>query len=183
MPDMPSVPALVQQILELRTQIARLLGTELPRLLPPAPAALIVTAEQKLEFSFPPSFREFLSVCDGFVQFSEGFDLLGVRQMLGADYAREAKRHRDLAWQSGDRVGVEGFLIGMRPGSFRVLLLDRTVDRDDRGELPAVEWKFEPLARARDFHAFLGLWREAAERTLVEAQKLAGSGPPAPPER
>jgi len=178
-----SVPTLITLIFDLRTQIAHLLGTEPPQLLPPAPATLVTSAEQRLNFSFPPFFREFLRISDGFLRFSEGFDLLGVRQMLSDDYARQVKKIRDLAWQGGDRVGVEGFLVGVRPGSFRVLLFDRTVERDERGELPAVEWKFESLARTPDFHEFLVLWHESAEKTLAEAQKLAASDRSKPPEQ
>jgi hypothetical protein len=183
MATVDSIPALIEQIFDLRTRIAGALGTDPPRLLPPASAALIATAEQRLEFPLPPSFREFLNVCDGFVQFSEGFDILGAHQLLSSEYAHETKKIRDLAWQGGERIGVEGFVIGLRPGSFRVLLFDRTVERDDRGEVPVVEWKFEPLARSSDFHAFLVLWREGAQHTLAEARKLAATKPPKPPER
>jgi len=182
MAEVDSVPALIEQIFGLRTRIASLLGTERPRLLPAASPALIAAAEQRLEFSFPPTFREFLSVCDGFVQFSEGFDVLGAHQLLSSEYANEVRKTRDLAWQSGERVGVEGLIIGLRPGSFRVLLFDRTVPRDERGELPTVEWKFEPLARGPDFRAFLVLWRDAARQTLGEASRLAAT-PPKPAER
>jgi hypothetical protein len=183
MADADSVRTLIEEIFELRSRITSALGTSPPELLPPAPAELVTEAERQLDFVFPPSYREFLRVCDGFVQFSEGFDLVGVQQMLSAEYARDSKRIRDLAWQGGERVGVEGFIIGLRAGSFRALLLDRTVERDERGELPAAEWEFEPLARGADFRAFLALWRDAARRTLVEAQKLAATKPPKPPDR
>ena len=183
MADVDSVPALIEQIVDLRTRIANVLGSEPPRLLPPASAALIAAAEQRLEFAFPPTFREYLNVCDGFVRFSEGFDILGVQQMLSSEYADQTRKIRELAWQGSERIGVEGFVIGLRPGSFRVLLFDRTVPRDDRGELPAVEWKFEPLARGTDFRAFLLLWRESAQQTLAEAKRLAATKPSKPPER
>jgi hypothetical protein len=183
MSPMDSVPALIEEILQLRIQITTALGTNRPSLLPAAPAALIEQAERELDFKFPPSFRQYLRVCDGFVQFSEGFDLIGVQFLLSAEYTRESKKIRDLAWQGGERVGVEGFLIGLRPGSFRALLFDRTVERDERGELPVAEWQFEPLARAQDFYAFLVLWRQAAQQTLAEAQKLAATKPPKRPER
>ena len=46
-----------------------------------------------------------------------------------------------------------------------------------------MEWKFESLARTPDFHEFLVLWHESAEKTLVEAQKIAASTPSKPPEQ
>jgi hypothetical protein len=183
MAEVESIPRLIEEIFDLRAQITHLLGGKPPRLYPPASPDLIAAAEQKFEFLFPTTFREFLSVCDGFERFSEGFDLLGVQQMLSAEYEREAAKIRDLAWQSGERIAIEGLIIGLRPGSFRVLLFDRTAERDDRGELPVVEWKFEPLARSPDFRAFLVLWREAAQKTYSEARKLAAKKPPQRPEQ
>jgi hypothetical protein len=158
---------IIQQILNQQNEINDFFGSDLPPVLrSPAPAGAIERIEQVFQFKLPPSFREFLTLYDGCMHFTGSLDLLGSQEILSSTYLERVRQIRADEWDSGNRVPLEGFVIGYSSESSYVLLIDRTIQPDENGELPVVLWQYEQISRSRDFRSFLKFWREVNEKKL-----------------
>ncbi len=146
---------------------------DFPVLAQPASPQAIALAEAHLGLTFPPSYREFLQESNGVRDFSDEIDLVSVEDILSSEYAALCEEIRGLGWQIGERLLVEGLLIGSRPGYRNVFVIDSTVEADERGERPVVYWSDSTLLRAASFREFLGEWCDVTYELLVNARQKA----------
>src|SRR4051812_24510128 len=156
---MRTIRELLDYIIRSRNEMVRVYaGHDYPVMAPPATLESIARAEAHVGMRFPPSYKEFLLVSNGVRDFADEIDLASVEEILRDEYAGVTLEIRDIGWQIGERLLVEGFVIGGRPGYRNVFLIDRTVEPDQRGELPVVYWSDSPGLSAASFREFLEEW-------------------------
>jgi len=88
-----SIPALVSEIVELR----RRAGATDMQLGTPATPARIRAAEQKRHTRFPPSYRQFLKLHNGWIGFWPDWSLLGVGGKITDEMRRDVRESLELA--------------------------------------------------------------------------------------
>lgn len=133
----------------------------------------IAAAERRLQLAFPPSYREFLLVTDGIAAFCSSFDLLGTRELLSPEYETRVKRSRELAWEAGDRLAVEGCVVGFGEDTTSFVLLDRERGPAEDGELRVVVSEDgEEISSSDSFLRFLEFRAEVNEHTKANLRKL-----------
>jgi hypothetical protein len=162
----------------MQTEVVAAFGDDdFPDPAPPASAAAIARAEAHAGFRFPPSYREFLEVADGVRNVANEMDLVGVQGILGAEYASLIAELRDLGWRIGERLLVEGFIVGCRSGRRSVFVMDRSVEPDEHGELPVVYWSDQVVMSAQSFREFLQQWCDVVDELLADAREKARETP------
>jgi hypothetical protein len=109
--------------------------------------------------------------------------LLSVDEIIRDDADDVQEEIRDIGWGLGERLLVEGFIIGCRPGNRNIFIIDRTVDPDERDELPVVYWSDTTLLRAPSFQEFLEEWSKVADQLLSGAREKVREAPPGIPIR
>jgi len=172
------VRELLDYIIRMQTEVVAAFGDDdFPDPAPPASAAAIARAEAHAGYRFPPSYREFLEVADGVRNAANEMDLVGVGDLLGRDYTALTDELRNLGWRIGERLLVEGFIIGCRAGRRSVFIIDRSVDPDEHGEHPVVYWSDQEVMRAESFRAFLQQWCDVVEELLADAREKARATP------
>ncbi len=181
---MRSVPESLDYIIRSRNEMVRVYGhDDYPILAPPATAESIDRAEAHIGMRFPPSYRKFLLQSNGIRDFADEIDLLSVEEIIRDDYEDVVEEIRDIGWQTGQRLAVEGFIIGCQVGNRNIFIIDRTVEPDNRGELPVVYWSDIELLRAPSFQEFLEEWCTVADQMLADAREKAREAPPGIPIR
>jgi hypothetical protein len=174
-----SMGEMLGHIVRTRTEMVRILaGDDFPVPAPPASATMVARAEARFGLTFPPSYRAFLAEANGIRDFADEIDLLSVGELLSPEYDSWEKEMRRLGWEVGERVVVEGLIIGSRQGNHNVILLDRTVAPDERGELPVVYWKYETGLRAASLTEFLDQWCGVVDELLAGAREMVRETPP-----
>ena len=179
-PPARSIRGLLDSILDTVRRIGAIAADpDEAALLPPASVDALQRLESRCGFPLPPTYREFLTISNGFQGIAGGFDLLGCEQMLRPEYDEEVRRIRTLAWDSGQRSPLEGFAVGLRPGSDALVLLDRS--RPTRGgELTVVHWCYSTLGESSSFSDFLAYWDGVSREVLARIQSGATTGGPGP---
>jgi hypothetical protein len=181
---MRSLPELLDYITRSRNDMVRVYaGDDYPVVAAPATSEAIAQAETHVDMRFPPSYREFLLVSNGIRDFADEIDLISVEEIIHDDYADVIQEICDIGWRMGQRLLVEGLIIGCRPGHGNIFIIDRSVEPDDRGELPVVYWDDIELLRAASFHEFLEEWCVVSDQLLTDAREKARLMPPGGPMR
>jgi len=179
---MRNVSESLHHIIRTRNEMVRVYGhDDYPVLAPPATAESIARAEGHVGMRFPPSYRTFLLQSNGIREFADEIDLLSVEEIVQDEYDDVVQEIRDIGWQTGQRLAVEGFIIGCQPGNRNIFIMDRTVEPDSRGELPVVYWSDVELLRASSFEEFLDKWCTVADQLLADAREKARVAPPGIP--
>lgn len=174
-----SVRELLEYIVEVQTEVVKVLGdVDFPQLVPPASPEAIARAEARTGVKFPPAYREFFSISNGVRHFAHEIDLMSVEDLRSSEYEGLVEEIRNIGWEIGERVLVEGFIIAGQPGFRSIFLIDRTVEPDADGERPVVHWSDTELLRAANFRDFLEEWSAVADELLADSREKARETPP-----
>lgn len=170
---------MLDYIVSSRNELVRLYkGDDYPVLAPPASADEIAAAEAQAGFAFPPSYQAFLRETNGIRDFADEIDLVGTGEIIRRENGAVIRWIRNLGWQIGERLLVDGFIVGCRPGRRNVFVIDRAVEPDSRRESPVVYWSDSTLLRASSFDEFLERWCEVSDQLLADAREKVRDMPP-----
>ncbi len=135
-----------------KLEIARLDPRRGMPVLPPVGATprQIANVEKKLGRPLPPSYREFLSVHDGWPELLHGTSLLGAHHLARGTFDGIARMAIDIE----DRSPSEIVAFGVDAPGESIFAWDPRAERDD-GELGGGGWVNDIGARLDDFTAFL----------------------------
>jgi hypothetical protein len=168
---MRSTRELLDYILESRHELVRLYkGDDYPVLASPASLKEIANAEERAGFPFPPSYRAFLQVTNGIRDFADEIDMVSTKDIVGDEYADVIYRIREIGWRIGERLLIDGFIVGCRSAHRNVFVIDRSVEPDATGEIPVVYWSDSRLLTAPSFHEFLERWCDVSDQLLADAR-------------
>jgi hypothetical protein len=144
--------SLIGAIRAKKLEIARLDPRRGMPVLPPVGATprQIANVEKKLGRELPPSYREFLSVHDGWPELLHGTSLLGATHLARGTFDGVAKSEIDIE----DGVASKLVAFGIDGAGESIFAWDMNAKSDD-GELGVVVWVNEIGARLDDFPAFL----------------------------
>ncbi len=150
---------LVQEIFRLNDEFNRMLGVKLEQALrEPATDAGIDTLEASLETKLPPSYRDLLTVSNGWTGFAANVHLLSVEQQLQGEYARYIHQWKGEQWAYGEPVPVEGIVFGIALHTNKARLFD-TDTADEAGEMEAIWWDDGELHRYANLIEMLEQYR------------------------
>lgn len=141
---------------------------------PPATVAQIDALEVHLGVALPPSYRELLSICNGWVGFAAGVDLLSVEQQMRGEHARYIHRWRGIQWEYGESVPVEAIIFGIELGTNKARLFD-TATADASGEMQAIWWDDGELHR---YANLIQMLEEYVERLVFMIDRKRGATTP-----
>ena len=179
---MRTIRELLDYIINSRTDLVRVYGgDDFPVVAPPAAPEAIARAEAKTAMRFPASYRAFLRESNGIRDFTDEIDLISTEDIISGEYDDVIADIRDLGWRIGERLLVDGFVIGCRPGHRNVFVIDRSVEPDEQGERPVVYWSDSRLLTAATFQEFLQRWCDVSDQLLADAHKKASEVPPGIP--
>ena len=144
----------------------------------PLAAKTIDSSEKKLHVIFPPSYRDFLSVCNGFKGITGLWDMLSVEEMASGPYFDEIQ-----AWKasplgsetmSASKIFVVGWVLGKDLLDVDLAALDLGT-RDDKGECPILVIRFsrgqKEVEEFPNFYSHLGHIVETLEFILEDLQE------------
>jgi hypothetical protein len=158
--------SLVQEIFRLNNEHTRLLGIQLEQALnPPASDAQIDALEAHLGTKLPPSYRDLLAICNGWVGYSADVDLLSVEQQIQGEYARYIHQWKGEQWAYGESVPVEGIVFAIALDTNHAHLFD-TDTIDEAGEMEAVWWDNGELHRYANLIEMLEAQRDRLKRLI-----------------
>jgi len=146
---------LVREIFKLNAELRSLLGVNTEQALGrPATETEIRALETHLEVTLPPSYRDFLRICNGWQHFSGNLHLLSVAQQIEGEYAQYVHQWKGEQWAAGEPVPVESLVVGIALHTNTARLLDRNKVGVD-GEMEAVWWEDEELHRYQNLTEML----------------------------
>ena len=151
---------------------------EFPQMAPPASSEGIARAEAHLKTLFPPSYKMFLGVANGVLNFDTNLDLFSVEDFLGTDYSELCQEIHKIGKMISEPILLNGLIVGGRVGSRRIFLIDQTAKPGGDGELPVVFWSDIPLIEAPNFTQCLVRWCDVCDEVLATAQEQAKLAPP-----
>jgi len=171
---MPNLSSLLRRTKELQTEILRLAPYRDIGLVPNPAASLnaIAAVEERIAHRLPPSYREFLSLHDGWPRFFEGATLLGTANLgkrMYEDMARAVFEAAEtpvphLAPPSRtERAPIVPFGIDLQGTT--LFAFNPNVTSAD-GECEVVAWVNEVGVRAESFTGFLEFVVEMCEAEL-----------------
>jgi hypothetical protein len=138
---------------------------------PPASEAQLRELETRLNKPLPPSYRVFLSLCDGWRMVAGGVDLLSIQDMLYGPRADRITKWQHQMARSGDSVAANSLVIGDSTITPTKLLLDPdTVDAN--GEWAVVQHHKDEEVTYPSFLA----WLEESVDEFRELLQLEGEG-------
>lgn len=158
---------LLDRLQELRAETYRVIGYDDPSMpRPPATDLEITAAETNLGVSFPPSYRAFLSIHNGWEHWSGDVALLSTREMLSNPYAFRIAKWRDGEWMQGNVLALEGLVIGFSLYVGEQIIID-PAPQPDSLERDIVLWDFEEIERYPNFYQYLESRRKIWEEEIA----------------
>lgn len=142
----------------------------------PAPQDAIGAVRQLFGGPLPPSYEEFLRIANGVTGFLPSLHVLSTATLTSQEHADWAKEFRSQAWEGGQRIAVEGFVVARGEGN-AIILIDRTMPVDARGERGAVLWEYAEEKRGGSFVELLEKLADIQDQ-LGEQLDAEGAGDP-----
>jgi hypothetical protein len=134
---------------------------------PPASEAEIRRIEAKLNVAFPPSYRVFLTLHNGWKGWMGDVDLLSTTEMERGRYYQKIVTWRKSMFEAGAVAPITSLVIGVKLPGQSFLMLDRESEHAN-GELDVVHWEFDEVIRHESFLACLKARADALEQLLAE---------------
>lgn len=155
----------VQEVFRLNEEYYALIEAASEQALgPPASESAIRLAEEAAGIRFPPSYRMFLSLHDGWTDWEGDERLLSTADFRQGSYFDHVQSMRRFAWENGNGTILEGVIIGACLTSASLLILDKT-RIDERGEMEVVNWEHAEVSRHPDL-------LELLQSTAVDLQQM-----------
>jgi hypothetical protein len=128
---------------------------------PPVPPTLLTQFEDQLGKKLPPSYRQFLSLHNGWQMAMGAVDLLSVEEMLGGPRHEKVLRWQREQAKAGDPFAPNGLVVGHSDITPTVFLLDPS-SPDEDGEWPLIRYDYSP---EQVYPSFLD-WLESSVQTF-----------------
>ncbi len=129
------------KIKELLSGIAEKNGAQAQGKYPPCPEAELRLYEQGFGRALPPSYRAFLSICNGWRDFSRGICLLGTRYRQEKDLLEAIEEFQALEALEGRFGAATGIFVAASPDGRYFLYYDIHT-RHSNGEMELVEYVY-----------------------------------------